>query len=139
MPESFEQQWNEAIDRIRLVARKRAVVDLQKPGGELLIRILFDNTSSPFDAWAISRLEYDEEAGGDRVRTFGVTEFLGEMCVYTFFPQIPARSLLNGSKEVYEILVQEADTQDELGYTEPTQADYQEFFRVTEEIVDMGI
>lgn len=135
MPErTFDQQWDEAINRIRFVAGNRAFTDLAR--GNVQIRILPTLKNSLIDEWTISR---HEEGSEDGVRTYSVSEIPGELHAYTFFPTLKPSDLLKGQAHIDAIFRQDVFEQEQLGLATPTEEDYQRFFKLSEEIVELSI
>jgi hypothetical protein len=131
---NFDQQWDEAINRIRFVAGTRACTDIAR--GSVQIRILPALKNSPIDEWTISRHEKGSEDG---VRTYSVSEIPGELHAYTFFPTLKPMDLLKGQAHIDAMYSQDVYEQEQLGLATPTEEDYQRFFRLTEEIIELSI
>ena len=89
-----------------------------------------------FVAGKISR---HEESSEDGVRTYGVSEIPGELHAYTFFPTLVPRDLLKGQAHIDAMFRQDVFEQEQLGLAVPTEEDYQRFFKLSEEIIELSV
>lgn len=140
MAEGLAHDWEKAVGQLRYALEGHRTREFYSSDKSEIWHLQPSHAYSPLDGWTVSKMEPYGEEGVERLRVFAVSEFPGEMEAFTFFPD--TSGIAFNKKREQETVQKNADSADmqmDFGMSEPTMVDYQEFFGLADEIMNMSI